>query len=89
MEHTHTKRKRWGEVKIFNKKIKELEEQKEDLYCKLRDKEFDLDLAIKKICTLEKTIKNLREEATKYKDLYLKQLDINIRIIEKGCDRNS
>ena len=83
MEHTHTKRKRWGEVKIFNKKIKELEEQKEDLYCKLRDKELDLDLAIKKIYTLEQAIKNLREEATKYKDLYLKQLDINIRIIEK------
>ena len=71
-------------MKIFNKKIKELEEQKEDLYCKLRGKEFDLDLAIKKICTLEQTIKSLREEATKYKDLYLKQLDINIRIIEKG-----
>ena len=84
MEHTHTKRKRWGEVKLFGEKIKELEEQKEDLYCKLRDKELDLDLAIKKICTLEQAIKNLREEATKYKDLYLKQLDINIRIIEKG-----
>ena len=89
MEHTHTKRKRWGEVKLFGEKIKELEEQKEDLYCKLRDKELDLDLAIKKICTLEQAIKNLREEATKYKDLYLKQLDINIRIIEKGGDRNS
>ena len=88
MEHTHTKRKRWGEVKLFGEKIKELEEQKEDLYCKLRDKELDLDLAIKKICTLEQAIKNLREEATKYKDLYLKQLDINIRIIEKGGDRN-
>ena len=88
MEHTHTKRKRWGEVKLFSEKIKELEEQKEDLYCKLRDKELDLDLAIKKICTLEQAIKNLREEATKYKDLYLKQLDINIRIIEKGGDRN-
>ena len=72
MEHTHTKRKRWGEVKLFGEKIKELEEQKEDLYCKLRDKELDLDLAIKKICTLEQAIKNLREEATKYKDLYLK-----------------
>ena len=71
-------------MKLFDKKIKELEEQKEDLCCKLRDKEFDLDLAIKKICTLEQAIKNLREEATKYKDLYLKQLDINIRIIEKG-----
>ena len=71
-------------MKLFGEKIKELEEQKEDLYCKLRDKELDLDLAIKKICTLEQTIKNLREEATKYKDLYLKQLDINIRIIEKG-----
>ena len=88
MEHTHTKRKRWGEVKLFGEKIKELEGQKEDLYCKLRDKEFDLDLAIKKICTLEKAIKNLREEATKYKDLYLKQLDINIRIIEKDGERN-
>ena len=74
-------------MKIFNKKIKELEEQKEDLYCKLRDKELDLDLAIKKICTLEQAIKNLREEVTKYKDLYLKQLDINIRIIEKGGER--
>ena len=84
MEHTHTKRKRWEKVKLFGEKIKELEEQKEDLYCKLRDKELDLDLAIKKICTLEQAIKNLREEATKYKDLYLKQLDINIRIIEKG-----
>ena len=84
MEHTHTKRKRWGEVKLFGEKIKELEEQKEDLYCKLRDKELDLDLAIKKICTLEKAIKSLREEVTKYKDLYLKQIDINIRIIEKG-----
>ena len=75
-------------MKLFGEKIKELEEQKEDLYCKLRDKELDLDLAIKKICTLEQAIKNLREEATKYKDLYLKQLDINIRIIEKGGDRN-
>ena len=84
MEHTHTKRKRREKVKLFGEKIKELEEQKEDLYCKLRDKELDLDLAIKKICTLEQAIKNLREEATKYKDLYLKQLDINIRIIEKG-----
>ena len=73
-------------MKIFNKKIKELEEQKEDLYCKLRDKELDLDLAIKKICTLEQAIKNLREEATKYKDLYLKQIDINIRLVEKGGD---
>ena len=88
MEHTHTKRKRREKVKLFGEKIKELEEQKEDLYCKLRDKELDLDLAIKKICTLEQAIKNLREEATKYKDLYLKQLDINIRIIEKGGDRN-
>ena len=88
MEHTHTKRKRWGEVKLFGEKIKELEEQKEDLYIKLRDKELDLDLAIKKICTLEQAIKNLREEATKYKDLYLKQLDINIRIIEKDGERN-
>ena len=76
-------------MKLFGEKIKELEEQKEDLYCKLRDKELDLDLAIKKICTLEQAIKNLREEATKYKDLYLKQLDINIRIIEKVGDRNS
>ena len=84
MEHTHTKRKRRGEVKLFGEKIKELEEQKEDLCCKLRDKEFDFDLAIKKICTLEKDIKNLREEVTKYKDLYLEQIDINIRIIEKG-----
>ena len=75
-------------MKLFDKKIKELEEQKEDLCCKLRDKEFDLDLAIKKICTLEQAIKNLREEATKYKDLYLKQLDINIRIIEKDGERN-
>ena len=75
-------------MKLFDKKIKELEEQKEDLCCKLRDKEFDLDLAIKKICTLEKTIKSLREEVTKYKDLYLKQIDINIRIIEKGGERN-
>ena len=74
-------------MKLFGEKIKELEEQKEDLYCKLRDKELDLDLAIKKICTLEQTIKNLREEATKYKDLYLKQLDINIRIIEKDGEQ--
>ena len=88
MEHTHTKRKRREKVKLFGEKIKELEEQKEDLYCKLRDKELDLDLAIKKICTLEQAIKNLREEATKYKDLYLKQLDINIRIIEKDGERN-
>lgn len=88
MEHTHTTRKRRGEVKLFGEKIKELEEQKEDLYIKLRDKELDLDLAIKKICTLEQAIKNLREEATKYKDLYLKQLDINIRIIEKDGERN-
>ena len=86
MEHTHTKRKRRGEVKLFGEKIKELEEQKEDLYCKLRDKELDLDLAIKKICTLEQAIKNLREEATKYKDLYLKQIAINIRLVEKGGD---
>ena len=89
MEHTHTKRKRREKVKLFGEKIKELEEQKEDLYCKLRDKELDLDLAIKKICTLEKAIKSLREEVTKYKDLYLKQIDINIRIIEKGGERNS
>ena len=75
-------------MKLFGEKIKELEEQKEDLYCKSSDKESDLALAIKKICTLEQAIKNLREEATKYKDLYLKQLDINIRIIEKGGDRN-
>ena len=75
-------------MKLFDKKIKELEEQKEDLYCKLRSKEFDLDLAIKKICTLEQAIKRLREEATKYKDLYLKQIDINIRIIEKDGERN-
>ena len=83
-------------MKLFGEKIKELEEQKikelkeqkEDLYIKLRDKELDLDLAIKKICTLEQAIKNLREEATKYKDLYLKQLDINIRIIEKDGERN-
>ena len=73
-------------MKLFGEKIKELEEQKEDLYCKLRDKELDLDLAIKKICTLEQAIKNLREEATKYKDLYLKQIDINIRLVEKGGD---
>ena len=73
-------------MKLFDKKIKELEEQKEDLYCKLRGKEYDLDLAIKKICTLEQAIKNLREEATKYKDLYLKQIDINIRLAEKGGD---
>ena len=73
-------------MKLFDKKIKELEEQKEDLYCKLRGKEFDLDLAIKKICTLERDIKKLREEATKYKDLYLKQIDINIRLVEKGGD---
>ena len=73
-------------MKLFDKKIKELEEQKEDLYCKLRGKEFDLDLAIKKICTLEQTIKKLRGEATKYKDLYLKQIDINIRLVEKGGD---
>ena len=86
MEHTHTKRKRWGEVKLFGEKIKELEEQKEDLYCKLRDKELDLDLAIKKICTLEQSVKSLREEATKYKDLYLKQIDMNIRLVEKGGD---
>lgn len=46
-------------MKLFDKKIKELEEQKEDLCCKLRDKEFDLDLAIKKICTLEQAIKSL------------------------------
>ena len=52
-------------MKLFNKKIKELEKQKEDLYCKLRNKEYDLDLAIKKICTLEQAIKSLREEATK------------------------
>ena len=71
-------------MKLFNKKIKELEKQKEDLYCKLRNKEYDLDLAIKKICTLEQAIKKLREEVTKYKDLYLKQIDINIRIVEKG-----
>ena len=73
-------------MKLFGEKIKELEEQKEDLYCKLRDKELDLDLAIKKICTLEQAIKNLREEATKYKDLYLKQIAINIRLVEKGGD---
>ena len=73
-------------MKIFNKKIKELEQQKEDLYCKLRNKEYDLDLAIKKICTLEQDIKSLREEVTKYKDLYLKQIDINIRLVEKGGD---
>ncbi len=73
-------------MKLFDKKIKELEEQKEDLYCKLRGKEFDLDLSIKKICTLEQAIKSLREEATKYKDLYLKQNDINIRLVEKGGD---
>ena len=73
-------------MKLFDKKIKELEQQKEDLYCKLRGKEFDLDLAVKKICTLEQTIKSLREEATKYKDLYLKQIDINIRLVEKGGD---
>ena len=73
-------------MKLFGEKIKELEEQKKDLYCKLRDKELDLDLAIKKICTLEQAIKNLREEATKYKDLYLKQIDINIRLVEKGGD---
>ena len=73
-------------MKLFNKKIKELEKQNEDLYCELRDKEFDLDLAIKKICTLEQAIKKLREEATKYKDLYLKQIDINIRLVEKGGD---
>ena len=73
-------------MKIFNKKIKELEEQKEDLYRKLSSKEFDLDLAIKKICTLEQAIKSLREEVTKYKDLYLKQIDINIRLVEKGGD---
>ena len=89
MEHTHTTRKRREKVKLFGEKIKELEEQKKDLYCKLRDKELDLDLAIKKICTLEKAIKSLREEVTKYKDLYLKQIDINIRIIEKGGERNS
>ena len=71
-------------MKLFNKKIKELEKQKEDLYCKLRNKEYDLDLAIKKICTLEQAIKKLREEVTKYKDLYLKQIDINIQIVEKG-----
>ena len=71
-------------MKLFNKKIKELEKQKEDLYRKLRNKEYDLDLAIKKICTLEQAIKKLREEVTKYKDLYLKQIDINIRIVEKG-----
>ena len=73
-------------MKIFDKKIKELEQQKEDLCCKLRGKEFDLDLAVKKICTLEQTSKSLREEATKYKDLYLKQIDINIRLVEKGGD---
>ena len=73
-------------MKLFGEKIKELEEQKEDLYCKLRGKEFDLDLAIKKICTLEQAIKKLREEAKKYKDLYLKQIDINIRLVEKGGD---
>ena len=73
-------------MKLFDKKIKELEEQKEDLYCKLRGKEFDLDLAIKKICTLEQGIKKLREEATKYKDLYLKQIAINISLVEKGGD---
>ena len=73
-------------MKLFDKKIKELEEQKEDLYRKLRGKEFDLDLAIKKICTLEQAIKSLREEVTKYKDLYLKQIDINIRLAEKGGD---
>ena len=71
-------------MKIFNKKIKELEKQKEDLYCKLRSKEVDLDWAIKKICTLEQSVKSLREEATKYKDLYLKQIDMNIRLVEKG-----
>ena len=73
-------------MKLFDKKIKELEEQKEDLYCQLRSKEFDLDLAIKKICTAEQAIKSLREEVTKYKDLYLKQIDINIRLVEKGGD---
>ena len=73
-------------MKIFNEKIKELEKQKEDLYCKLRCKKYDMDLAIKKICTLEQAIKSLREEATKYKDLYLKQIDINIRLVEKGGD---
>ena len=73
-------------MKLFNKKIKELEKQNEDLYCELRDKEFDLDLAVKKICTLEQDVKSLREEATKYKDLYLKQIDINIRLVEKGGD---
>ena len=74
-------------MKLFNKKIKELEKQKEDLYCKLRNKEYDLDLAIKKICTLEQAIKKLREEVTKYKDLYLKQIDINIRIVERGVKK--
>lgn len=74
-------------MKLFNKKIKELEKQKEDLYCKLRNKEYDLDLAIKKICTLEQAIKKLREELTKYKDLYLKQIDINIRIVERGVKK--
>ena len=73
-------------MKLFNKKIQELEKQKEDLYLKLSGKEFDLDLAIKKICTLEQDIKRLKEEATKYKDLYLKQIDINIQIVEK-CER--
>lgn len=73
-------------MKIFNKKNKRIRGTKKDLYFKLRSKEFDLDLAIKKICTEEQAIKSLREEVTKYKDLYLKQIDINIRLVEKGGD---
>ena len=73
-------------MKIFNKKIKELEEKNEELKIKLRDKEFYYDMAVNKICILGRELEKSREEATKYKDLYLKQIDTNIRIVEKGGD---
>lgn len=73
-------------MKIFNKKTKELEEKNEELKIKLRGKEFDCDMAVNKICILSRELEKSRKEATKYKDLYLKQIDINISLVDKGGD---
>ena len=43
-------------------------------------------MAVNKICMLSRELEKSRKEATKYKDLYLKQIDINISLVEKGGD---
>lgn len=66
-------------MKFFENRLSKLKKENEK-YIKLY-----ID-AENKVDTITKELVKWQSEAMKYKDLYLKQIDINIKLVENGGD---